>query len=99
MLLTLKTVDVTIDLHQRISEAYCALIEQIGRLCSKIDALNQIDVQRNGHGITIRAADRGTTAILGCSVPLNRPNGRRIRMLVREGAQTQRSHFAGSAGA
>ena len=97
MFLTSKTVDATIDVHQRISEAYCALTERIERRCSKIDVLNQIDVRRNGHSVTIRAADGGDTAILGWRGPLNRPNCRRIKLLVR--AQSERSHFGGSADA
>lgn len=33
--------------------------------------VNQIDVRRNGHGVTVRAADSESTAVLGYRAPLN----------------------------
>ena len=41
----------------------------------------------------MRPIDRRNIIVLGCKVPLNRPNYRGIRLRVREGVQTERSYF------
>ena len=64
-----------------------------------VESRAQTDNRCNGHGVILRVADRGSTAVPGCRAPLNKPYSRGKRLLLMERVQTYRGHLKGFAGA